>query len=34
MDQMHENRTKRLEHAGFTREQAQILSDLHTPNFM
>lgn len=31
---MHENRVKRLEHAGFTREQAQTLSDLHTPNFM
>jgi TusA-related sulfurtransferase len=31
---MHENRTKRLEHAGFTPEQARRLSDLHTPNFM
>jgi hypothetical protein len=31
---MHENRAKRLENAGFTPEQAQILSDLHTPNFM
>lgn len=31
---MHENRVKRLEHAGFTTEQATTLSDLHTPNFM
>lgn len=31
---MHENRSRRLENAGFTPEQAQILSDLHTPNFM
>jgi TusA-related sulfurtransferase len=31
---MHEARIKRLEHAGFTAEQAQLLSDLHTPNFM
>jgi hypothetical protein len=31
---MHENRTKRLEHAGFTLEQARTLSELHTPNFM
>jgi hypothetical protein len=31
---MHENRTKRLEHAGFTPEQARTLSELHTPNFM
>ena len=31
---MHESRVKRLEHAGFTAEQAQTLSDLHTPNFM
>jgi len=30
---MSENRIKRLEHAGFT-QQAQTLSDLHTPNFM
>lgn len=34
MDLMHENRIKRLEHAGFTAEQARTLSDLHTPNFM
>ena len=31
---MHESRVKRLEHAGFTAEQARTLSDLHTPNFM
>lgn len=31
---MHENRVKRLLNAGFTPEQANILSDLHTPNFM
>jgi hypothetical protein len=29
---MHESRVKRLQHAGFTAEQAQRLSDLHTPN--
>jgi hypothetical protein len=31
---MHDSRVKRLEHAGFTAEEAQRLSDLHTPNFM
>jgi hypothetical protein len=31
---MNEGRLKRLAHAGFTAEQAQVLSDLHTPNFM
>ncbi|HEX7151581.1 MAG TPA: ferritin-like domain-containing protein [Thermoanaerobaculia bacterium] len=31
---MHEGRTRRLRSAGFTAEQAQMLSDLHTPNFM
>ena len=31
---MHENRIKRLEHAGFTAEQAETLSELHTANFM
>lgn len=31
---MHENRVKRLEHAGFTTQQARVLSDLQTPNFM
>jgi TusA-related sulfurtransferase len=27
-------RRRRLQHAGFTAHQAQVLSDLHTPNFM
>ena len=31
---MHEGRLRRLRHAGFTGEQAQTISDLHTPNFM
>jgi hypothetical protein len=31
---MHSNRLKRLEHAGFDREQAATISTLHTPNFM
>jgi len=34
LETMHENRMKRLEHAGFSPEQAKTLSDLHTPNFM
>jgi hypothetical protein len=34
LETMHENRVRRLVHAGFTPEQAQTLSDLHTPNFM
>lgn len=34
LDEMHINRIKRLEHAGFTSEQATTLSELHTPNFM
>jgi hypothetical protein len=34
LDTMHTSRVKRLEHAGFTTEQAKNLSDLHTPNFM
>ena len=34
LDEMHHNRIKRLEHAGFTSGQAQTLSELHTPNFM
>jgi hypothetical protein len=34
LDEMHRNRTKRLEHAGFTADQAHTLSELHTPNFM
>jgi hypothetical protein len=32
--EMHEGRLKRLAHAGFTPSQAQLLSELHTPNFM
>ena|SRR5215813_6936167 len=31
---MHESRVRRLGHAGFTPEQAQIISELHSPNFM
>jgi hypothetical protein len=31
---MHENRVKRLRTAGFSESQAQMLSDLHSPNFM
>ncbi len=34
LDTMHVGRIKRLQTAGFTTEQAQTLSDLHTPNFM
>jgi hypothetical protein len=34
LEVMHENRVKRLLTAGFTPDQAQTLSDLHTPNFM
>ena len=34
LDTMHINRIKRLQHAGFTTEQANTLSALHTPNFM
>jgi hypothetical protein len=34
LDEMHANRIKRLEHAGFTSAQAITLSELHTPNFM
>jgi hypothetical protein len=34
IETMHQNRIKRLEHAGFSPEQAKTLSDLHTPNFM
>ncbi|HET8645404.1 MAG TPA: ferritin-like domain-containing protein, partial [Vicinamibacteria bacterium] len=32
--EMHEGRLRRLRHAGFDQEQAQLISDLHTPNFM
>lgn len=31
---MHESRIKRLQHAGFTPDQAEQISRLHTPNFM
>jgi hypothetical protein len=34
LETMHVSRTRRLEHAGFTAEQAETLSRLHTPNFM
>lgn len=34
LETMHTSRVKRLKHAGFTSEQAETLSDLHTPNFM
>jgi TusA-related sulfurtransferase len=34
LDTMHEGRIRRLRHAGFTADQAQTISDLHTPNFM
>ena len=34
LETMHSSRIKRLEHAGFTRQQADTISLLHTPNFM
>ncbi|HEY6803067.1 MAG TPA: hypothetical protein VI306_05745 [Pyrinomonadaceae bacterium] len=34
LETMHVSRIKRLGHAGFTTEQAETLSRLHTPNFM
>lgn len=34
LESMHEGRIRRLEHAGFSAEQAEVLSALHTPNFM
>jgi TusA-related sulfurtransferase len=34
LDEMHENRVRRLVQAGMTSEQAATLSGLHTPNFM
>jgi TusA-related sulfurtransferase len=34
LDTMRKGRVKRLQHAGFTAEQAEVLSRLHTPNFM
>jgi TusA-related sulfurtransferase len=34
LEEMHGGRVKRLESAGFSREQAETLSGMHTPNFM
>jgi hypothetical protein len=34
LETMHLSRTRRLEHAGFTTERAETISQLHTPNFM
>jgi len=34
LDTMHASRIRRLQHAGFTAEQAETISELHTPNFM
>jgi hypothetical protein len=34
LDTMHLNRIKRLAHAGFSPQQAETISHLHTPNFM
>ncbi len=34
LDTMHEQRIKRVLNAGFTQEQAETISGLHTPNFM
>jgi TusA-related sulfurtransferase len=34
LETMHLSRIRRLEHAGFTLEQAETISELHTPNFM
>ena len=34
LENMHHNRVRRLEHAGFTPAQAETISQLHTPNFM
>jgi hypothetical protein len=34
LETMHESRIKRLQHAGFTPDQAETISTLHTPNFM
>jgi len=34
LETMHASRIKRLLHAGFTAEQAETISALHTPNFM
>jgi hypothetical protein len=34
MEEMHAHRLQRLQAAGFTPEQAEEISRLHTPNFM
>jgi len=34
MAEMHASRLKRLTHAGFSDAQAELISNLHTPNFM
>jgi hypothetical protein len=34
LETMHSSRIKRLAHAGFTSDQAETISRLHTPNFM
>ena len=34
LETMHLNRIKRLEYAGFSPQQAETISQLHTPNFM
>jgi TusA-related sulfurtransferase len=34
LETMHLNRVRRLGNAGFTPAQAELISDLHTPNFM
>jgi TusA-related sulfurtransferase len=34
LENLHQNRIRRLEHAGFTAAQAEVISQLHTPNFM
>ena len=34
LETMHLSRIRRLEHAGLTSQQAETISQLHTPNFM
>lgn len=34
LETMHTSRIRRLQHAGFTAQQAETISELHTPNFM
>ncbi len=34
LETMHLSRIRRLEYAGFTSQQAETISELHTPNFM